>query len=173
MKIMKKVVLLVILMFVLLVNCYTVEVIDDTKGNSQGYPGGGDEWYTSYLFGIIESNKHSGTMSSCKNGATSRAVMHYSFLNVLAEVGLSCLTSGLGSPLIVTFRSNEIYCGEVKSEKKSTKSKDKSEYNRILVLKDGTILTDVKIEFLGESTLVTNKNGDKKIYKKEEIQSMK
>lgn len=176
---MKKRRVLISILFIVsfFVNCYSVEVIDDTKGKSQGYSNGGNGWYPSFLLGLIESDSKMGTRAICPNG-TKKVIMKQSFVNIIAHLGMNCLI-GVGYPWIVAFNSNEYYCAsspmdKTKTEpKKKSKDADSSEFNRVIVLKDGTIITDLKIEEIDDSILTISKNGEKKIYKKEEIQNMK
>lgn len=160
----------------ILINCHTVEVIDDTKANLDVPNKSTERWYASFLFGIIELEPKKGTSLNCKFGV-SKVKMEYSDLNFFVELVSYLAVAGLISPMIVSFNTNKTYClaenpNQPKKEQLLTPTQNKTnekknenttDLDNIAILKDGTILSNINLETIEEFTIIIDKNGKKKI----------
>lgn len=110
---------IILIVFVLLhFGCFSfskgIVIIDDTKGRAENKPSGGTNWYPSYLFGMIDSNKKTGTKSNCSNG-TKKTILTISPISYYMEVIAFFLTNGW-TWVLGTIRANEIYCAVEKKK---------------------------------------------------------
>lgn len=156
--------------------CYSTQITDGNRGMA-GLGGGG--WYSSYFFGIFDSR--TGTIAGCSNGA-SIVRMEKSFLNSFVEYLLLIISSGLISPLIVTWQTNEIYCAANNTPPNTSNntgtnavptnnpSNDKKDvYINKVILKNESVYDKVQAIDTGTEVILKTKSGKVLKFNKSEV----
>jgi hypothetical protein len=159
---------LIFVFLILFMQCSTIEIVN-MSSPPMGIPA--TDTHPSFLFGLIDGKPY-GTSATCPQGGSASMVsMSQSFADVIVHA----LIGFLYHP-----RTNQYTCGmDSISEKKGKKEekilpvKNDGNFNDIVVLKNGDILTGVKAAVTGDSVVVVYPNGDTKVFMKGEILSVK
>lgn len=78
---------------------------------------------------------------------------------------------GIAPTSVLTYRQNEVHC--VVDGTSGSSGSDSSNFSDIVSLKNGEILTGVKVAVTGDSVVVTTKNGEVTVYSKKDIAGIK
>ncbi|PJZ42774.1 hypothetical protein CH370_06110 [Leptospira kmetyi] len=145
-----------ILIIVLLSNCISMKLVDPSKRIHSSY----EENYTGSIFGF----SFGGGNMLCEHGLQEVQIERPFWAGFIFEFyGLL--------PLYINFRKTIAVCADGGDGLSS--SSGSGNFNDIVSLKNGEIITGVKAAVTGDSVVVTTKKGAVSVYKKKDVAGVK
>ncbi|PJZ55775.1 hypothetical protein CH367_18055 [Leptospira barantonii] len=143
------------LIILLFANCISMRIIDPTKKMANGIP---EERMTLTLFGVRANDPN----MICEGGLQEVQFERPFWAAWIMEIyGIL--------PLFVNVRKSVSIC----AESGTSSSLDSANFNDIISLKNGEIITGVKTAVTGDSVVVTTKDGKVSVYRKREVSGIK